>query len=113
LVGLLSGCADSGWPGQFGQDPNVYDFPLVEKRWQAASRTPLGSAQDTADIVAQLKRKHPDLVVREIRWLSATEVMALCLSSGAQVGGSELFYGALKKSGDDWKLVAWYDGSIT
>jgi hypothetical protein len=112
---FIVGCAGggSGWPGQYGEDPTAYDFPIVEKRWQAASRSPLGSAQDMADIVAVLKKKHPELVVHEIRWLSATEVMALCVSSSAQVGGQELYYGALEKSGSEWSLVAWYDGSIT
>jgi hypothetical protein len=112
---FIVGCAGAGgWPGQYGEDPTAYDFPIVEKRWQTASRTPLGSAQDTVDILAVLKKKHPELVVHEIRWLSATEVMALCVSgSSAQVGGSELYYGALEKSGSDWSLVAWYDGSVT
>jgi hypothetical protein len=111
---FIVGCAGGGgWPGQYGEDPTAYDFPIVEKRWQAASRSPLGSAQDMTDIVTVLKKKHPELVVREIRWLSATEVMALCVGSGIQVGGQQFYYGALEKNGSDWSMVAWYDGSVT
>jgi hypothetical protein len=90
----------------------VYDFPIVQKRWAAASPVPSGSAQEVAAITAALKKAHPDMVVREIRWLSATEVMAQVVQGGGLVGGEELFYGVLDKSGDAWKLVAWYDASI-
>ena len=115
LAGLLTACAGggSGWPGQLSEDPTSYDFPIVAQRWATASRTPLGSTQDIAQIIAAVKQKHPDLVVREIRWLSATEVMALCASGAAQVGGTELYFGALEKGGSAWSLVAWYDGSPT
>jgi hypothetical protein len=112
---LLTACAGGGgeWPGQHSEDPTAYDFPIVQKRWDTASRAPLGSAQDIAAITSALKRAHPDLVVREIRWLSATEVMALVVRDAGLAGGEELFYGALNKNGDAWQLVAWYDGSAT
>jgi hypothetical protein len=113
---LLAGCAGSGteggWPGQMSQDPTAYDFPLVEKRWAAASPTPMGSAPDMATITAALKKAHSDMVVHEIRWISATEVMALLVRGDGLAGGEELFYGVLHKSGDTWRIVAWYDGSI-
>jgi ABC-type glycerol-3-phosphate transport system substrate-binding protein len=112
---LLAGCAGNsgaGWPGQLSPNPTAYDFPIVEKRWAAASLTPLGSAQDVAAITAALKKAHPDMVVHEIRWLSATEVMALLVRGDGLAGGEELFYGVLEKSGDSWSVVAWYDGSI-
>jgi hypothetical protein len=113
---LLAGCANggshTGWPGQHGEDPTAFDFPIVQKRWEAASIAPLGSAQDVAAITAALKKAHPDMVVREIRWLSATEVMALLVRGDGLAGGEELFYGVLEKSGDSWSVVAWYEGSI-
>ncbi len=115
-VVALTACASSGpeagWPGQMSQDPTAYDFPIVEKRWAAASATPPGSAQDMAEISAALKKAQPDMVVHEIRWLSATEVMALVVRGDGLVGGEELFYGVLDKRGDAWRIVAWYDGSI-
>jgi hypothetical protein len=113
-VVALTSCASSGggWPGQFGEDPTAYDFPIVQKRWAAASAAPMGSAQDVAAIMAAVRKAHPDLVVQEIRGLSATEVMALVVQGGGLVGGEELFYGVLDKNGNAWRLVAWYDGSI-
>jgi hypothetical protein len=109
----LTACAGSGagWPGQHGEDPTAYDFPIVEKRWAAASTVPLGSAQDVAAITDALKRAHPDMVVHEIRWLAATEVMVLLVRGEGLTLGEEAFYAVLDKSGDEWKLVAWYDGS--
>jgi hypothetical protein len=112
-VFVLASCAGGGWPGQYGADPTAYDFPVVQKRWAAASQVPLGSAQDVAGITAALKKAHADTVVREIRWLSATEVMAVCVRGGGVILGEESFYGALKRSGDHWRVVAWYDGSAT
>jgi hypothetical protein len=116
FVIFSAGCAgsgsDAGWPGQMSPNPTAYDFPIVEKRWAAASPTPLGTAQDVAALMAALKRAHPDMVVHEIRWLSATEVMALLVQGGGLAGGEELYYGVLEKSDNAWKLVAWYDGSI-
>ena len=117
VVLLLAGCAGNGstagWPGQMSPDPTAYDFPVVEKRWAAASPTPLGTAQDVAAITTALKKAHPDMVVHEIRWLSATEAMALFVRGDGLVGGEELFYGVLEKSSDSWQIAAWYDGSIT
>ena len=72
----------------------------------------VGSAQDAAAITTALKKAHPDMVVHEVRWLSATEVMALVVRNEGLVGSEELFYGVLEKSGDSWRIVAWYDGSI-
>ncbi len=112
LAGCASGGSDAGWPGQLSPNPTAYDFPIVEKRWAAASRVPLGSAQDMAAITATLRKVHPDMVVHEIRWLSATEVMALLIKGDGLVGGEELFYGVLEKGGDAWIVEAWYDGSI-
>ena len=114
---LLAGCAggdgsDAGWPGQLSPNPTAYDYPIVEKRWAAALTGPLGSAQDAAAITAALKKAHPDMVVHEIRWLSATEVMALVVKGDGLAGGEELFYGVLEKNGETWRIVAWYDGSI-
>jgi hypothetical protein len=94
------------------QDPTAYDYPIVEKRWETASPTPFGSAQDVTAITAAMKKAHPDLVVREIRWLTATEVMVLVVRGAGLTGGEEFFYGVLDKSGDAWRLVAWYDESI-
>ncbi len=116
LVVFITACAgsgsDTGWPGQSGEDPTAYDFPIVQKRWDAALRAPLGSAQDGAAITAALKRAHPDMAVHEIRWLSATEVMVLLVRGEGLTVGEEFFYGVLDKGGDVWRMVAWYDGSI-
>jgi Na+-transporting NADH:ubiquinone oxidoreductase subunit NqrC len=112
-VGLLTGCAGSGWPGQYGEDPTVYDFPIVEKRWTAASLAPLGSKQDLAGISLAVQRAHPDVAVQQVRWISATEVMVLAVRGQGLALGTESFYGALEKDGDQWRLIAWYDGSAS
>jgi hypothetical protein len=112
LTSCASSSSDAGWPGQLSPDPTVYDFPIVQKRWAAASATPIGTAQDAAAIVVALKKAHPDMVMREIRWLSTTEVMALVARGDGLAGSEELFYGVLDKSSGAWRLVAWYEGSI-
>ena len=109
---LVTACGGTGWPGQYGEDPSVFDFPVVRHRWEAASRTALGTAQDVAEIKEAIRKKRSDVIVHEIRWISATEVMAY-VAHGEQLAlGSESFYSVVKKDGDHWHLVAWYDNSI-
>jgi hypothetical protein len=72
----------------------------------------LGSAQDITEINAAVKKVHPDVTVHEIRWISPTEAMVTAVRGGDLAVGAEGFYGALKKDGDAWRVVAWYDDTI-
>ncbi len=105
---ILTACATERWPGQSSDDVSVIDYPIVQKRFEAASKKPLGTAQDLVEIKRAILKIHPDMNIDKIRWISATEVIAYADCGRNLPLGYESFYCALQKRNKKWQLVASY-----
>jgi len=105
---ILTACASERWPvpadGQWASD-----FPVVEKRYKAAAKNSLGTAQDLAEIENRVRQE--PLHVREIRWLSPTEVM-VDADWGRGLGYEE-YYCVLEKKAGRWRMVERYLGAVS
>lgn len=113
LVGLalgLSACADTSWPGQYelNQPPSASDYPVVKKRYEAASKKILGNAKDLEEIKQAIRESHPEMEISEIRWISATEVIAYTEAGKNLPLGYESFFCALGKKEQKWRFIACY-----
>jgi hypothetical protein len=105
---LLMSCAR--WPSQ-PDGADVGTYPMVESRWDAASKKRLGSAQDEAEIRRVLHDAHPEMSVTELRWLSPTEAMAYTESGkNGPPGwmGYASYYCAFQKKKGQWRFIAYY-----
>ena len=113
LLGIalfLSACADDYWPGQNAKDGalSASDYPVVEKRYETASKITLGTTQDIEEIRRVLRISHPEMEISEIRWISATEVIAYTERNKNENLGYESFYCAIEKNDKGWRFVACY-----
>ena len=78
---------------------------LIKKRWQRASKTPLGPKEDFDAIRAATTRDMgiPSIEVHEVRWMNPTIVMVSCVSTG---GAS--YISVLRKDESGWALLTYY-----
>ena len=105
---ILAACASERWPGQSDNNASAYDCPVIQKRYEAASKQSLGTAQDIEEIKRAILKIHPDMAIDEIRWISATEVIAYTDCGRNLPLGYESFYCALQKKDKKWQFVAAY-----
>jgi hypothetical protein len=101
------------WPGQKA-DPDAHarnevDSILISKRWERASKTQLGSNEDTEAIRAAIIQhmKHPQAKVHEIRWISPTVVMAKSSWYSGPLAAAGYTY-VLRKNEQGWTVIAHY-----
>jgi hypothetical protein len=106
---FLAACATTRWPTSENGQQWSSEYPVVEERYNAASKVNLGTAQDLADIT-QLVRKEGKHI-KELRWTSASEVMVLEESGAYTVGWEEVFC-VFEKIDGKWKLIATYLGMV-
>ena len=101
------------WPGQRA-DPYAYATDdvcqvLLWKRWERASKTQLGSNEDTEAIRAAVSghMKHPQAKVHEIRWISPTLVIAKSSWYSGPLAAAGYTY-VLRKNDAGWFVIAHY-----
>lgn len=112
---ILSTCASERWPGQSDNDgwPSSSDYPIVQTRFEAASKKTLGTEQDVAEIKRAILKVHPEMNIDEIRWISATEVIAYTDSGRNLPLGYESFFCPLIKNDKKWQFIACYSYLIS
>ncbi len=103
LLLALAGCAPQRWPVP-GDEQMASDIPVIGQRYEAASKKRLGTEQDVADIARRVERE--PLNVREIRWLSPTEVMVF--ADWGRDLGYEQYYCVLEKKDGKWRMIERY-----
>ncbi len=113
LIGLalgLGACANTSWPGQDepNQPPSASDYPVVAKRYDAASKKILGNAKDLEEIKQAIRESHPEMEISKIRWISATEVIAYTETGKNLPLGYASFFCALEKKEKKWRFIAYY-----
>jgi hypothetical protein len=108
----LVGCS-TDWPQS---KPGLYNWytsdasqEVVNQRYEHASAKPLGTKTDIADIRTNIlnDKEHVCSQVKEIRWISPTQVMAKAGIYGPNLGSSEYTF-VLEKNNGVWKVVACY-----
>lgn len=108
----------SFWPEHedepYPRPKNEVERLLVQKRWQRASKTPLGLKQDVDSIRAVVIRhmNRPSGKVEEIRWLSPTLVMVSCSWYTSPLAAASYTY-VLQKDESGWAVLAYYMESIS
>jgi hypothetical protein len=114
---LFHGSADF-WP-KHGADPYAYiegDIGqlLLTKRWESASKVPLGTEEDIVAICAAvvLCNQMPRAEAYEIRWLSPALVM---VSAGYYIGPLDAasYTCILQKGKNGWRVLTYYLETIS
>jgi hypothetical protein len=101
------------WPEhRAGGSPVIKDKVgdlLLSKRWQSASKKPLGTKADIASIRAAVIRhmKMPKTKVNEIGWLSSSLVMVSSSWYEGPLAAAGYTY-VLQKGKDGWIVLAYY-----
>jgi hypothetical protein len=112
-VALSAASAPLEWPSTSGGHPTIPEYELLRQRWETASKTPLGQAEDNDSIRdAVLQRiTLSNTSVRELRWLSPTLVMALVFWHTE--GDHGRLQCVLERHGEQWKVIALYTISVS
>jgi hypothetical protein len=105
---LITGCTEQRWPvpadGQMASD-----LPIVQKRYDSASKSSLGTSQDISDIKRRIQSE--PLNLKEIRWLSPTEAMVLA-DWGRDLGYERYICVLVMKDGK-WRMIERYLAAVS
>lgn len=81
--------------------PSTFDNAYFDRRWELASTNMLGNLADLSEVKKLLAmRPSNKREVREIRWVSATTVIA---EVSTEFSG---FYCLVRKEGEQWRIIA-------